>query len=202
MFTGIVERTATVVAIDKEKGNIHFTLSTEIAPELKIDQSMSHDGACLTIVKVDKEKKQYVVTAIQETLDKTNLKQWEIGTAVNIERSMIMGERFDGHIVQGHVDQTAECIKVEELDGSWKYFFKYDPSLGNITVNKGSISVNGVSLTVVDAEPNIFSVAIIPYTYEITNFRDFKPGTIVNIEFDVFGKYVAKLLQQYMEQQK
>lgn len=202
MFTGIVERAAKVVDIERDKGNIHFTLETNIAKELKVDQSMSHDGACLTVVKVIPEKNRYVVTAIDETLQKTNLGTWEIGTRVNLERSMILGDRFDGHIVQGHVDQTAICTAIEETDGSWKFTFKYDTQQGNITVEKGSISVNGVSLTVVDSEPDHFSVAIIPYTYQITNFGDFKVGTIVNIEFDVFGKYVAKLLAQYMDSQK
>jgi len=201
MFTGIVERTAKVVQIERDQSNINFTLGTEIANELKIDQSMSHDGVCLTIVNVDHEQRQYVVTAIQETLDKTNLGTWEVGTEVNLERSMAMDGRFDGHIVQGHVDQTAVCTKVEETDGSWKFTFKYDPTVGNITVEKGSISVNGVSLTVVDSEPAHFSVAIIPFTYNLTNFHDFKPGSVVNIEFDVFGKYVAKLLKLYMEGQ-
>lgn len=199
MFTGIVERTARVADIERDKGNIHFTLETEIAGDLKVDQSMSHDGACLTVVKVLPEKNRYVVTAIDETLQKTNLGSWEIGTEVNLERSMVMGERLDGHIVQGHVDQTAVCTAVEETEGSWKYTFRYDPSKGNITVEKGSISVNGVSLTVVDSQPEHFSVAIIPYTYQVTNFHNFKVGTVVNIEFDVFGKYVARLLAQYME---
>lgn len=201
MFTGIVERTARVATIERDKGNIHFTLETEIAKELKVDQSMSHDGACLTVVKVMPEKNRYIVTAIDETLRKTNLGSWEVGTEVNLERSMVMGERLDGHIVQGHVDQTAVCTKVEETEGSWKFTFRYDPSVGNITVEKGSISVNGVSLTVVDSEKEHFSVAIIPYTYQITNFHNFREGTVVNIEFDVFGKYVAKLLEQYMQAQ-
>jgi riboflavin synthase len=202
MFTGIVERTARVASIERDQSNIHFTLETEIAQELKVDQSMSHDGACLTIVKVMPEQNCYVVTAIDETLRKTNLGSWEVGTEVNLERSMVMGERLDGHIVQGHVDQTAVCTKVEETEGSWKFTFRYDPGKGNITVEKGSISVNGVSLTVVDSEPDHFSVAIIPYTYQVTNFHNFREGTIVNIEFDVFGKYVARLLEQYMEAQK
>lgn len=199
MFTGIVEQMGEIVAIERDQSNIHFTVKTPLAKELKIDQSMAHDGVCLTVVSVDEEKSQYTVTAIQETLDKTCLKEWKIGYEVNLERSMSLGERLDGHIVQGHVDQTAECIAVEETDGSWKYTFTYDASLNNITVEKGSISVNGTSLTVVDSKPNQFSVAIIPYTYEHTNFHNFKPGTIINIEFDVFGKYVAKLLDQYME---
>ena len=202
MFTGIVEKTGKVVSIEKDKSNFNITIETEIADELKIDQSMSHDGVCLTVVKVDYVKKQYVVTAIQETLDKTNLGTWHEGYEVNLERSMRMDGRFDGHIVQGHVDQTAVCVKVEEMDGSWKYTYKYDVAKNNITVEKGSISVNGVSLTVVDSAPGLFSVAIIPFTYQVTNFHNFKEGTVVNIEFDVFGKYVARLLQLYMDQKK
>ena len=202
MFTGIVETMGKIVAIERDQSNIHFTVETPLAKDLQIDQSMAHDGVCLTVVKVDVEKSQYVVTAIQETLDKTCLREWQVGYEVNLERSMSMGERFDGHIVQGHVDQTATCVKVEELDGSWKYTFEYDKSKNNITVEKGSISVNGTSLTVVDSKPNQFSVAIIPYTYEFTNFHNFKNGSIVNLEFDVFGKYVARLLEQYMEAKK
>ena len=202
MFTGIVEEMGKIVKVERDQSNIHFTVETPLAKELKVDQSMAHDGVCLTVVKVDAEKNQYVVTAIQETLDKTCLREWKEGYEVNLERSMSMGERLDGHIVQGHVDQTATCVKVEEMDGSWKYTFEYDKSKNNITVEKGSISVNGTSLTVVDSEPNRFSVAIIPYTYEHTNFHNFKEGTIVNLEFDVFGKYVAKLLEQYMEARK
>ena len=202
MFTGIVEATGKVVNIEKDKSNFNITIETPVAQELKIDQSMSHDGVCLTVVKVDYEKNQYVVTAIQETLDKTNLGTWTPGYEVNLERSMKMDGRFDGHIVQGHVDQTAVCCKVEEMDGSWKYTFQYDVSKNNITVEKGSISVNGVSLTVVDSKPGLFSVAIIPFTYQVTNFHNFKEGTTINIEFDVFGKYVARLLKLYMDQQK
>lgn len=202
MFTGIVEGIGLVVNVEREKSNIHFTIETPIAKELKIDQSMSHDGVCLTVVKIFSEKNQYIVTAIQETLDKTCLGEWKPGYEVNLERSMKMESRFDGHIVQGHVDQTAICTKIEETEGSWKFYFNYDPSKGNITVGKGSISINGVSLTVVDSEKDMFSVAIIPFTHEVTNFHNFKIGSVVNIEFDVFGKYVAKLLQQYMEQQK
>lgn len=202
MFTGIVEKTGKVISIEEDKTNFNITIETEIADELKIDQSMSHDGVCLTIVNVDHAKKQYIVTAIQETLDKTNLGTWFPGYEVNLERSMRMDGRFDGHIVQGHVDQTAVCQKVEEMDGSWKFTFTYDVTKNNITVPKGSISVNGVSLTVVDSEPGLFSVAIIPFTYQVTNFHNFKQGTTVNIEFDVFGKYVARLLELYMNQQK
>src|SRR5574344_839913 len=198
MFTGIVEKTGKVVDIIHEDTNVHFVITVDFVNELKIDQSMRHDGCCLTIVKIDTAKKQYVVTAMQETLLKTNLKQWHIGYEVNLERSMKMDGRFDGHIVQGHVDQTAVCTKVVDEKGSWRYYFEYEPSKENITVPKGSISVNGVSLTVVDSEKNMFSVAIIPYTYQVTNFHNFQPGTIVNIEFDVFGKYVQRLLEQYM----
>jgi riboflavin synthase len=202
MFTGIVEGMGNIVDVQRDKSNIHFTVETPLAKELKIDQSMAHDGVCLTVVKVDHTKNQYVVTAIQETLDKTCLREWKVGYEVNLERSMSMNNRFDGHIVQGHVDQTAECIGVEETDGSWKFTFKYDASKNNITVEKGSISVNGVSLTVVDSKLLQFSVAIIPFTHQMTNFHNFKAGTIVNLEFDVFGKYVARLLEQYMEAKK
>jgi len=197
MFTGIVERTGKVISIKKEKGNIHFTIEVSFAKELKIDQSISHDGVCLTVVKVDKKKKQYIITAIQETLDKTNLRQWKPGYEVNIERSMRLDGMIDGHMVQGHVDQTAVCTSVKEADGSWVFTFRYDKTKGNITVSKGSIALNGVSLTVVDSEPDHFSVAIIPYTYDVTNFHNFKKGTIVNLEFDIIGKYVARLLEQY-----
>lgn len=202
MFTGIVETTGKVVHIEHDRTNIHFTIETPVAAELNIDQSMSHDGVCLTVVKVDHNKRQYIVTAIQETLDKTNLGTWKPGYEVNLERSMRMDARFDGHIVQGHVDQTAVCTGVEETDGSWKFWFDYDAGKKNITVEKGSISVNGVSLTVVDSLPGKFSVAIIPFTYQVTNFHNFSEGTVVNIEFDVFGKYVARLLEQYMEARK
>jgi riboflavin synthase len=198
MFTGIVEATGKVVKVEREQGNIHFTIESPIGHELKIDQSLSHDGVCLTVVKVDHDLKHHVVTAIQETLDKTCLGSWIAGYEVNLERSMKFESRFDGHIVQGHVDQTAVCKSVTETDGSWKYFFEYDPEKGNITVQKGSISVNGVSLTVVDSGDRLFSVAIIPYTYQVTNFHNFKAGTVVNIEFDIFGKYVARLLKEFM----
>ena len=202
MFTGIIEKTARVVAIEQENTNYNFTLEVDIAKELKIDQSMAHDGCCLTVVKLDYDKNQYVVTAMKETMDKTNLCTWEVGTEVNIERSMKMDGRFDGHIVQGHVDQTAKCIKVIDENGSWRYFFEYDTSKNSFTVPKGSITVNGVSLTVVDSEEGMFSVSIIPFTQQVTNFHNFKIGTIINIEFDVFGKYVQKLLEQYLSAQK
>lgn len=202
MFTGIIEKTARVVAIEKENTNYHFTLEVDFANELKIDQSMAHDGCCLTVVKLDYDKNQYVVTAMKETMDKTNLCKWEEGTEVNVERSMKMDGRFDGHIVQGHVDQTAKCVKIIDENGSWRYFFEYDTTKNSFTVPKGSITVNGVSLTVVDSENGLFSVSIIPFTQQVTNFHNFKIGTIVNIEFDVFGKYVQKLLEQYMTAQK
>ena len=163
---------------------------------------MAHDGCCLTVVKLDKEKKQYVVTAMEETMLKTNLGTWKVGDEVNLERSMRMDGRFDGHIVQGHVDQTATCEKVVDENGSWRYYFTYDASKNNFTVPKGSISVNGVSLTVVDSEKGRFSVAIIPYTHKVTNFHNFRPGTVVNIEFDVFGKYVQRLIEEYFAQQQ
>lgn len=199
MFTGIIEKIAKVVNIEQEGTNFHFTLEVDFADELAIDQSMAHDGCCLTVVRVDKEKKQYVVTAMTETMQKTCLGQWKVGTEVNVERSMRMDGRFDGHIVQGHVDQTATCSKVVDENGSWRYYFTYDhENAPSITVPKGSISINGVSLTVVDSEKGMFSVAIIPYTHEVTNFHNFQPGTVVNIEFDVFGKYVQRLMEQYM----
>lgn len=198
MFTGIIEKTARVVAIEQEGSNFHFTLSIDFADELDIDQSMAHDGCCLTIVKIDKTAKQYTVTAMDETMLKTNLSTWKVGTEVNVERAMMMNGRLDGHIVQGHVDQTATCIKVEDENGSWRYYFTYDPEKNDFfTVPKGSITINGTSLTVVDSEQGMFSVAIIPYTHEITNFHNIEEGTIVNIEFDVIGKYVQHLMQHY-----
>lgn len=202
MFTGIVEKTGKIVKIEKENTNFHFTIEVDFADELSIDQSMAHDGCCLTVVKVDKAAKQYVVTAMDETMLKTNLGTWEVSYEVNLERSMLMGGRLDGHIVQGHVDQTAVCEKVVDDNGSWRYYFSYDASKNNITVPKGSISINGVSLTVVDSEKGHFSVAIIPYTHKVTNFHNFREGTVVNIEFDVFGKYVQRLLEQYLPELK
>lgn len=202
MFTGIIEKTGKIVKIEQDRTNYNFTLEVDLADELAIDQSMAHDGCCLTVVKLDKEKKQYVVTAMEETMLKTNLGSWRVGDEVNLERSMRMDGRFDGHIVQGHVDQTATCEKVVDENGSWRYYFSYDPEKNNFTVPKGSISVNGVSLTVVDSEKGLFSVAIIPYTHKVTNFHNFKPGTVVNIEFDVFGKYVQRLVAEYFAQQK
>jgi riboflavin synthase len=197
MFSGIVEEAAKVVNLEKEKENLHITLTCSFASDLKIDQSVSHNGVCLTVVK--QQGDTYTVTAIKETLEKSNLGLLKIGDKVNLERSMKLETLLDGHMVQGHVDQTAKCTNVDEADGSWYFTFEYDQTLGNITVEKGSVSVNGVSLTVVNSRDNTFQVAIIPYTYEITNFHDIKPGTVVNLEFDVVGKYIAKLLKQYIE---
>jgi len=199
MFSGIVEEAATIVAIDKDKGNLHITLQCSFVDELKIDQSISHDGVCLTVVR--KTDETYTVTAIQETLDKSNLGVAKVGDKINLERSMLMNGRLDGHIVQGHVDQTATCLEVKEADGSWYFTFQYEvdkdmAAQGYITVEKGSVCVNGVSLTVVNSKDDRFSVAIIPYTYEYTNFHQIKPGSIVNLEFDIIGKYISKLMIQ------
>lgn len=197
MFSGIVEEAAPVVKLEHDKDNLHITMQCSFTGELKIDQSIAHNGVCLTVVKMDGNK--YTVTAIKETLLKTNLGQLKIGDKVNLERSMKIDSLLDGHLVQGHVDQTAVCSKVEEVNGSWYFTFTYDPTLeGNITVEKGSITVNGVSLTVVNSQPNSFQVAIIPYTYEHTNFHQFVVGSVVNLEFDIVGKYITKLMKQYM----
>lgn len=200
MFSGIVEETAKVVRIEKEKTNYHFYLTCSFADKLKIDQSVSHNGVCLTVVDVNKNEKIYKVTAIQETLDKSNLGLLKPGDKVNVERSMSLEKLLDGHLVQGHVDQTAVCTDIKEVDGSWYYTFHYDKSKGNITVEKGSIAVNGVSLTVVNSQDDSFSVAIIPFTYEVTNFHTFKIGTVVNLEFDIIGKYIQKIMSGYLEQ--
>jgi len=197
MFSGIVEATAKVVAIREELGNRHFTLSCPFAGELHTDQSISHNGVCLTVVAIDGQ--QYTVTAIKETLLKSNLGTLREGELVNLERSMRPDALLDGHIVQGHVDQTAECTAVEQADGSWYYTFVYGQQGDNVTVEKGSIAVNGVSLTVVDSRPGSFRVAIIPYTYEHTNFHTLKPGSVVNLEFDIVGKYIARLMKQYIK---
>ncbi|NOQ27562.1 MAG: riboflavin synthase [Bacteroidales bacterium] len=199
MFSGIVEVAAEVVKLEKDKSNLHITMRCSFADELKIDQSIAHNGVCLTVVKIDKENKTFTVTAIQETLDKSNLGLLEVGSKVNLERSMRIDSLLDGHMVQGHVDQTAVCKNVREADGSWYYTFEYDPTLEDyITVEKGSVSVNGVSLTVVNSQDKSFEVAIIPFTYDLTNFHEFKPGTVVNIEFDVIGKYVARIVRQQL----
>ena len=191
MFTGIIETLGIVTEIKKEQNNLHLTLSSSITPELKIDQSVAHNGICLTVVAI--HGTNYTVTAIAETINKTNIGNWNVNDEVNLERAMKLGDRLDGHIVQGHVDQIGTCIEAYETNGSWHYTFEYDPNRSNITIEKGSITVNGVSLTVVNSEKNKFSVAIIPYTYEHTNFHNFKVGTVVNLEFDVIGKYVARL---------
>ena len=193
MFSGIVEEAAKVVAIEKEQDNLHITMECSFVNELKIDQSVSHNGVCLTVVR--KTDTTYTVTAIRETLIKSNLGHLQTGDKVNLERSMLLNDRLDGHMVQGHVDQTAECTSVEEADGSWYFTFAYDPAKGNLTVEKGSIAVNGVSLTVVNSQAGSFQVAIIPYTYQCTNFHQIKPGTLVNLEFDIIGKYVMRILQ-------
>ncbi|WP_375235243.1 riboflavin synthase [Winogradskyella sp.] len=191
MFTGIIEDLGTITALNNDKDNLHITVSSNITEELKIDQSVAHNGVCLTVVSLDKD--EYVVTAIKETLDKTNLGQLEVNATVNLERAMKLGDRLDGHIVQGHVDQTAICMKVSEKNGSWFYTFSYDAALNNVTIEKGSVTVNGVSLTVVNSKSNEFSVAIIPYTYEHTTFKYLQKGNLVNLEFDVIGKYVKRL---------
>ncbi|ASO04702.1 MULTISPECIES: riboflavin synthase [Arenibacter] len=193
MFTGIIETLGEVKKLEKEGGNLHITLSSNITQELKIDQSVAHNGVCLTVVKIAAD--QYTVTAIEETLEKTNLNDLLEGDLVNLERAMVLGSRLDGHIVQGHVDQTGECINIEEKDGSWFFTFSYDPKQNNVTIEKGSITIDGTSLTVVDSQKSSFSVAIIPYTYEHTRFGSYTIGTRVNLEFDVIGKYVSRLLE-------
>lgn len=192
MFTGIIEDIGVISNLKEELDNLHITIKSNITSELKIDQSVALNGVCLTVVAI--KDQSYTVTAIKETLDKTSLNTLKINDKVNLERAMKLGDRLDGHIVQGHVDQTATCIHVEDVNGSWIFTFSYDTSLNNITIEKGSVTVNGVSLTVVNSKNDSFSVAIIPYTYEHTNFSSFKKGTTVNLEFDVLGKYVAKLL--------
>lgn len=198
MFTGIVEEYAVVTAIRKEQENIHFTLRCSFVDELNIDQSIAHNGVCLTVVHI--ENGTYTVTAVKETLDRSNLGLLQVGDKVNVERSMIMNGRMDGHIVQGHVDQTAVCTAVEDVEGSHVYTFQYtfDKEMarrGYLTVDKGSVTVNGVSLTVCNPTDNTFQVAIIPYTYEHTNFHTFKEGSVVNIEFDIIGKYLSRMVQ-------
>ena len=191
MFTGIIESLGTVQEIKKDKDNVHITIDSTITDELKIDQSVAHNGICMTIVAI--VNNLYTVTAIGETIKKTNLAHLKVGDSINLERAMKLGDRLDGHIVQGHVDQVGTCIVAKETNGSWYYTFEYDETIGNITIEKGSITVNGVSLTVVDSRKNEFSVAIIPYTYDHTNFNTFEVGTKVNLEFDLIGKYISKL---------
>jgi len=192
MFTGIIETLGEITQLEKEGTNLHITVRSTLTPELKIDQSVAHNGVCLTVVSLDEDT--YTVTAIEETLEKTSLQHLQLGDTVNLERAMILGSRLDGHIVQGHVDQTGTCTSVEEKDGSWFFSFEYDASTNNPTIEKGSITIDGTSLTVVDSGVNTFSVAIIPYTYEHTRFNTYAAGTVVNLEFDVIGKYVAKLI--------
>tara|TARA_B100000795_G_C22802865_1_gene442894 strand:+ start:971 stop:1561 length:591 start_codon:yes stop_codon:yes gene_type:complete len=194
MFTGIIEGLGRVNKIERDGDNVNFTLASDFSNELKVDQSLSHNGVCLTVVEIS--GKEYTVTAIDETLKKTNLGDLTVGAVVNLERCMKLGDRLDGHIVQGHVDQTGKVVSLDELDGSWKFTFEYDLSANNITVEKGSVTINGVSLTVVDSGDNTFSVCIIPYTFQHTNFQDFKIGTLVNLEFDIVGKYLTKLHAQ------
>ena len=194
MFTGIIEELGEVVKIEKEGENVHFSIKSTITNQLKIDQSLAHNGVCLTVVGIEEDV--YVVTAIKETLEKSSIGHLKIGSKVNLERAMLANGRFDGHVVQGHVDQTATCKTVEEQDGSWMFTFEYDAKNGNVTVEKGSITVNGVSLTVVNSQDNQFSVCIIPYTKEHTTFNTLQVGDTINLEFDIVGKYVARLLAQ------
>ena len=194
MFTGIIETVGIIKDIQKENDNVHITVNSTITKELKIDQSVAHNGVCLTVVGIENEN--YTVTAIKETIDKTNLGNWQVNDLINLERAMKLGDRLDGHIVQGHIDQIGVCKEIIESNGSWYYTFQYDESLNNITIEKGSITVNGVSLTVVNSKDNEFSVAIIPYTYGHTNFKNFIIGTKINLEFDVVGKYVSKLFSK------
>ena len=196
MFTGIIESLGKIKSLTKEGDNLHIEVASELAPMLKVDQSVSHNGVCLTVVSLTDTS--YVVTAIKETLDKTTVGQLKIGAVVNLERAMKLGDRLDGHIVQGHVDQTALCQEIKKQNGSWVFTFSYDRLMSNITIEKGSVTVNGVSLTVVGSKPDSFSVAIIPYTYEHTNFNTFVKGTVVNLEFDVIGKYVKRITQGYL----
>ncbi len=194
MFTGIIETLGKVVDLQKDQGNLHITVESAISAELKIDQSVAHNGVCLTVVAV--ADGIHTVTAIEETLNKTSIGYLQVGDLVNLERCMQMNARLDGHIVQGHVDQTAKCIGFKELEGSWEYTFEYDATIGNVTVEKGSICVNGISLTVVNSQANSFSVAIIPYTFEHTNLQNVREGSVVNLEFDIIGKYVARLMNR------
>jgi riboflavin synthase len=194
MFTGIIETIGTVTNLRQQQGNLHLTVDSAISGELKIDQSVSHNGVCLTVVEL--LENSHVVTAIDETLNKTNIGSLQLGSMVNLERCMQMNGRLDGHIVQGHVDQTAVCTQLKTLEGSWEFTFEYDAINGNVTVEKGSICVNGISLTVVNSKASSLSVAIIPYTYEHTNLQQVVVGSIVNLEFDIIGKYVARLMQR------
>ena len=193
MFTGIIEDLGVITNLEPDHDNLHITLKSNFTTELKVDQSVSHNGVCLTVTSLNDQN--YTVTAIRETLSKTNLGNLKVEDQVNLERAMKLGERLDGHIVQGHVDQTAICKSIEFQNGSWLFTFEYDASLNNITIEKGSITVNGVSLTVVNSKNNEFSVAIIPYTYEHTTFKSLKENSVVNLEFDVLGKYIKRLYE-------
>jgi riboflavin synthase len=195
MFTGIIESFGTLEQITQDGSNFHYDLSSSLALELKIDQSLAHDGVCLTVVQTSPDK--YRVTAIDETIQKTNLSTWKVGKKVNLERCMPANGRFDGHIVQGHVDQTGVVKSISAQDGSWVFDFEFDPNSGNVTVEKGSITINGTSLTCFNSGPGRFSVAIIPYTYEHTNFHQLKVGDMVNLEFDIIGKYIARIIKGY-----
>jgi riboflavin synthase len=193
MFTGIIEDQGHVVSVVKDGSNLNITLRSNFTNELKIDQSIAHNGVCLTVTHIDNKHNLYSVTAIEETLDKTTFRSLDLNDTINLERAMKLGDRLDGHIVQGHVDQTGKCINIKESNGSWIFTFEYSPIKNNITIEKGSITINGVSLTVVDSQSNTFSVAIIPYTYMHTNFNELQIGDPINLEFDVIGKYVARL---------
>ena len=195
MFTGIIESIGKVKAIDRDRSNVHFTVESLISQELKIDQSVSHNGVCLTVVGLGDG--WHRVTAVEETLRRTNLGKWEMGNLVNLERCLPIGGRLDGHIVQGHVDDVAECVEVTETGGSWRYTFRYRPSPEHLLVDKGSVCLNGVSLTVVEPHDDLFSVAIIPYTWEHTNFKTLRAGDAVNVEFDILGKYISRYLALY-----
>ena len=194
MFTGIIENLAKIDSIKKKKKNLDITLSSSLTSEFKIDQSISHNGICLTVVNINES--HYTVTAIEETINKTTISKWKVGDIVNLERAMKIGGRLDGHMIQGHVDQIGQCIHVETMDGSWEYTIQYEKS-ENITVEKGSIAINGVSLTVIDSRPNQFKVAIIPYTFEHTSFNKLKKNDYVNLEFDILGKYLSKMISNY-----
>ena len=193
MFTGIIENIGEIIALNKDQSNLNITVKSDLTSELKIDQSIAHNGVCLTVVDLGRNKNQYTVTAIEETLNKTNFKNLKVSDKINLERAMKLGDRLDGHIVQGHVDETGKCIDIQNKNGSWVFTFQYDTTKKNITIEKGSITVNGVSLTVVNSLNNQFSVAIIPYTYKHTNFSTVKINSTVNLEFDVIGKYVARI---------
>ena len=195
MFTGIIENLAKIISINKSKSNLDITLSSSLTSEFKIDQSISHNGICLTITNIDGNN--YTVTAIEETINKTTINSWKKGDSVNLERAMKLGDRLDGHMIQGHVDQIGTCIDVTMKDGSWEYVIQYEKS-ENITVEKGSIAVNGVSLTVIDSKTNSFKVAIIPYTYEHTSFKTLRKGDLINLEFDILGKYLYKMSKNYL----